>query len=169
MANEGTVSIPDARRRWFFVRTIILAGTILGLLIMAPTRSQSLDGMSGDGAREDRLAILTVLQEYLRVTDKRDEGSIAKAFHPVATLMSVTGAGEVVAMSQAAWWSRVSQIPAGRITRNSVVRFIDVTGSAAIARVDITSGGRTSTDYFNLLRVRDGWRIVNKTLSTPIG
>jgi hypothetical protein len=169
MAHEGKASIADSNRPRFFVRVIILAGIILAVLTVAPARAQSLEGISGDGPSKDRSAILDVLHEYLRVTDEQDERSIAKAFHPVATLMSVTGAGEVVGMSQATWWSRVSKIPGGRIIRSSVVRFIDVTGSAAIARIDITSGGRTSTDYFNLLRARDGWRIVNKTLSTPIG
>lgn len=83
--------------------------------------------------------------------------------------MSVTAGGDVVAMSQAAWWARVSRIPAGAIVRSSVARIIDVAGRAAIARVDISSGGSTFTDYFNLLRTRDGWRIVNKTLSSPLG
>jgi hypothetical protein len=44
-----------------------------------------------------------------------------------------------------------------------------VVEAAAIARVDITDArGSTSTDLFTLLKTAQGWRIVNKVLSSPL-
>lgn len=42
--------------------------------------------------------------------------------------------------------------------------------STAFTRVDIVNDGRgsTSSDYFLLQKVADGWRIVAKVLSVPL-
>jgi hypothetical protein len=168
MSSEQSTAAGELNRRGFIQSATLIAG-FLGGTMFAPARAQSLNEIVGGGAAEDRSAVFSVLQDYLQVTDKQDETSIAKAFDPVALLMSITAGGEVVAMSQAAWWGRVSRVPAGRIHRTAVVRLIDVMGKAAIARVDVTTAGSTSTDYFNLLLTRNGWRIVNKTLSVPLG
>ncbi len=168
MDPRHTTRAGGANRRRFIVGAIC-GGTSFAAARAAPARAGALDGISGSGTDEDRLAIFQVLQDYLRVTDERDEAGIGKAFHPLAALMSVTAAGDVVALTQAAWWARVSRIPAGGVRRRSVVRIIDAAGRAAIARVDISSGANESTDYFNLLRTGDGWKIVNKVLSSPLG
>lgn len=127
-------------------------------------------GIMGNGPEEDRLAILETLKIYLTVTDDQNQAAIEKSFHPVAVLMSVSGNGALRTLTQDFWWERVSKISADTPDRISVFKIIDVSGHAAIARIDITNvvRGTTSTDYLNLQKVADGWRIVNKTLSSPI-
>lgn len=146
-------------QRW--LATCVL---LLGLAATAPAREPG--QVAGGGPPEDRAAIETVLRHYLRVTDEQDKSSIAKAFHPSAHLMSVSGSGELRAMSQEDWWARTSRV--GKGAREAHIRGIDVVGAAAIARIDIVTGSSSSTDYFTLLKLGDGWRIVNKVVSTVI-
>jgi len=126
-------------------------------------------GIGGGGAAEDRAAIEAVLRTYLAVMDEQSEADIAKSFHPDAFLMSVKRSGELNAMTQATWWQRISRPGAGRVERTSTIRYIDVVGPAAMARVDVARSDSSSTDFFTLLRLSDGWRIVNKVVSSVIG
>lgn len=131
--------------------------------------SDALDKIAGAGPAAERTAIVKVLEHYLRVTDFRDEGAIAKSFHPTAFLTSVTASGALKLMTQDEWWDRVSRIPAGTPPRRSVITLIEAVDAAAVARVDITDAkGNTSTDLFTLLKTADGWRIVNKVLANPL-
>jgi hypothetical protein len=110
----------------------------------------------------DKEAIKRVVQQYLDVTDKKDFDSIKKAFHPDAKLLSVGKIG-LNQMTQEEWWQRISRIP-GKVERTSNIVMIDVTGLAAVVKIDF---GR-STDYLSLLKVNDEWKIVNKILSTKL-
>lgn len=136
----------------------------------ASARSDDLNHIAGGGPIADRQAILETLQTYLTVTDDKNALAIPKSFHPTAYLTSVSAKGALRSLSQDFWWERVSQIPDDTPPRTSTVLIIDVSGHAAIARIDIKNGvsGETTTDYFNMQKVAAGWRIVNKTLSEPI-
>ena len=146
----------------FFFAAMMSAG-------IAYPQTSSLASIPGLGVIEERQAVAEVLRQYLRVTDARDDSAIARSFHPMAVLNSVTAAGGLKAMTQDEWWERVSRIPANTPARKSEIRLIEVAGVAAIARVDITdAGGKTSSDLFTLQKTGDGWRIVNKVLSVPL-
>ena len=125
--------------------------------------------IGGAGPARDRAAIEGVLHSYLAVMDEQNEENIAKSFHPAAFLMSVQSSGELNAMTQASWWQRISRPGAGRMDRTSTIRHIDVEGHAAMARIDVARGGSSTTDFFTLLRFPEGWRIVNKVVSSVIG
>jgi hypothetical protein len=71
-------------------------------------------------------------------------------------------------MSQDIWLERTSRIPEGGARRESAIVSIDVVGSAATARVDFKSPNGDSTDFFLMLKTKDGWRITQKALSTPL-
>ncbi len=135
-----------------------------------PATANDLADIMGSGPESDRIAVLQTLNTYLLVTDEKDHSAIKESFHPTALLMSVSSKGALRSLTQDFWWERVSQIPEDQPSRTSRVLIIDVSGHAAIARIDITNGGdgTTSTDYFNLQKTSVGWRIVNKTLSQPI-
>ncbi|QTD57336.1 nuclear transport factor 2 family protein [Parasphingorhabdus cellanae] len=135
-----------------------------------PATANGLADVMGDGPKSERMAVLQTLNTYLTVTDEKDHSAIEKSFHPTALLMSVSSKGALRSLTQDFWWERVSQIPEDQAPRTSKILIIDVSGHAAIARIDITNGGdgTTSTDYFNLQKTSAGWRIVNKTLSKPI-
>jgi hypothetical protein len=144
-----------------------LAGTAT-VAVRAETRVAD-GGFTGAGPTEDRDAIEAVLRAYLGVMDEQSEANIAKSFHPAAFLMSVKASGELNAMTQATWWQRISRPGAGRVDRTSTIRHIDVVGHAAMARIDVARGGNSTTDFFTLLRFPEGWRIVNKVVSSVIG
>lgn len=148
----------------------VLIPTLVMFLTSVPAVANDLEGIVGGGPSEDRLAVLETLKTYLTVTDDKAESAIRDSFHPTAYLMSVSEKGALRALTQDFWWERVSQIPEDTPARESKVLIIDVSGHAAIARIDIRNGttGDTTTDYFNLQKVAAGWRIVNKTLSEPI-
>ena len=107
-------------------------------------------------------AIKHVVQRYLDVTDKKEQAAIAQAFHPDTKLLSVGRTG-LNQMSLDEWWSRVSRIP-GQVTRKSQVTILDVSGLAAIVKVDFG----TSKDFISLLKVSGEWKIVSKILSTSL-
>jgi hypothetical protein len=112
--------------------------------------------------REDETAIRQVIQHYLDVTDKKDGEAIKRAFHPDTKLLSV-GKNGLNQMSLDEWWGRVSRIP-GQAQRKSQVAVLEVSGLAAVVRIDF---GR-SKDFVSLLKVNGEWRIVSKILSTSL-
>ncbi len=162
---EPPVVVP---RRGFHTRALAGLALLLAPATRAKTKAED-SAIGGAGAGEDRAAIEAVLRTYLRVMDEQSETSIARAFHPSALLMSVTRAGELNALTQAAWWQRISRPGVGKVERASTIRCIDVVGPAAMARVDVARAGSSSTDFFTLLRFADGWKIVNKVVSSVIG
>lgn len=110
----------------------------------------------------EREAIRRVIQYYIDVTDKKDAESIKRAFHADTKLMSAGNNG-LTQLSLDEWWGRVSRIP-GKIERKSRITVLDVTGLAAVAKVDF----ERSTDYMTLLKINGEWKIVNKVLSTSL-
>jgi ketosteroid isomerase-like protein len=155
-------------RRDVFASALATVGCLLGAAARADSTVSSA-GATGAGSVQDRAAIDAVLRDYLSVMDQQSEASIAKAFHPQALLMSVTESGELNAMTQATWWRRISRPGIANSGRTSTIRHIDVVGVAAVARVDVVRGENRSTDFFTLLRFENGWRIVNKVVSSVIG
>lgn len=147
-----------------------ISAAIISVYLSGFACANELSNIAGKGYKNERQAVLEVLEMYLSVTDDKYQAAIRKSFHPKAYLMSVSGKGALRALTQDFWWERVSQIPADQKPRTSSILLIDVSGHAAVARIDITNGGdgSISTDYFNLLKVGNEWKIVNKTLSTPI-
>lgn len=147
-----------------------LFSAVVIFLATVPAMASDLDGIAGGGPTTDRLAVLQILKIYLTVTDDKSESAIRASFHPTAYLMSVSKKGGLRTLTQDFWWERVSRIPEDTPVREFRFRLIDVSGHAAVARIDIKNGvsGNTSTDYINLQKVAAGWRIVNKTLSSPI-
>ena len=132
-------------------------------------QTESVAAIAGSGNLGERERVVQVIHEYLRVTDYRDKLAIAKSFHPTAVLNSVTGTGSLKSMTQDEWWERVSRIPPATQVRQSKFTLVEVVGVAAVARVDITDEkGNSSSDLFTLQRTSNGWRIVNKVLSTPL-
>ena len=148
--------------------TIVICWLVL--LAQPVTAETSLpDKISGTGPADERIAVVRVLREYLRVTDFQDREAIGKSFHPTAVLSSVTASGALKLLTQDEWWERVSRISKDTPPRKSVITLVEVVDAAAVARINITDAkGNTSTDLFTLLKTSQGWRIINKVLSSPL-
>lgn len=147
----------------------IFVSAALCIPLLAIGQVDQLSSVAGNGPKEERAAVQKVLQDYLRVTDERSREAIARSFHPTAMLNSVTSSGVLRAMTQDEWWDRVSRIPTDTPPRKSRVSLIEVSQSAAVARIDIVDGrGNNSSDMFTLQKTAAGWRITNKVLSAPL-
>jgi Putative lumazine-binding len=133
-------------------------------------QSDPLIGVAGSGPAAERSAVVEVLRTYLSVTGNLDQAAIAKSFVPAAVLNSVSADGALRTMSKQEWWGRVSRIPPGTLRRTSTIKLVAVADAAAVARVDVVGPtGSTSVDMFTLQKTREGLRVVNKVLSTPVG
>jgi hypothetical protein len=153
----------------FRITQVLTVASLVVSLAPALAAPELPSGVSGSGPLEERVAVVQVLRDYLRVTDARDKTAIALAFHPAAVLSSVTAAGAVRSMTQDEWWERVSRIPSDTPPRKSSITLVEVVNAAAVARIDITDArGSASSDLFTLQKTKDGWRIINKVLSAPL-
>jgi hypothetical protein len=94
----------------------------------------------------------------------RDEAVIRNGFHP-DFIMSVNDGDGVILVPLDMWLERLEldgQPNPGLVEWQ--VDFIDVTGDAASAKLQIYEDGEhLYTDYFGLYKMPDGWKIVNKS------
>ena len=85
-----------------------------------------------------------------------------RAFLPTAHIESMRE-GQFTSWPLAVYCERFKCQPAADEARRvRTIDWIEVTGSAACARVTLHPGPTTFTDYFVLLRTADGWKIANK-------
>jgi hypothetical protein len=54
------------------------------------------------------------------------------------------------------------QAAADEASRQRRIDWVEVTGTAACARVTLVHGATTFVDYFVLLKTAEGWKIANK-------
>mgnify|MGYP001800989013 CR=1 FL=1 len=99
------------------------------------------------------------LNYYLDGGTNNDADMVAKAFHPAAELKFVTDEGyQEVSIDD--FLARIK--PGPKSNRKTSIKYINVTGQAASASVEIDYADFTFLDYFNLLEVDGEWKIVNK-------
>lgn len=103
-----------------------------------------------------------VVQKYFDGTEKGQLQLLHEAFLPTAEIQYVLEDGSLGRLPFPEYVSRFQQ---GRqVERYGRLVSMDVTGSAAVAKVEIfmASRDRVYTDYILLLKLTDGWRISNK-------
>ena len=125
--------------------------------------------------QNDQGLIKKVIQEaYVDgLCNNADEVAVAKGFHPGFNLMGV-GRGNTMWKNPIYNW--VESAKEGKKTHKYSFQdeyttieyhFIDVTGNAAVAKIDFLVGGEKKyVDYLSLLKFEDGWKIVSKTFYT---
>lgn len=117
--------------------------------------------LSVGAAADDFTEISTVIQKYFDGTSKGNPELVTEAFLPSLELQYVDAEGKL-----GRWMGTdyIAGIERGQ-TNDRVGRLIavDITGAAAMAKAEIVSGNTRFTDYFLLLKVKEGWRIANKT------
>lgn len=112
-------------------------------------------------------------QAYIRgIHGDQDRSLIDGGFHPVFEMLVLAG-NRVERVDVDQWLSRIDamkQDNPGLWSAATVHEFlsVDVTGSAAFAKLDVHKGDvHYSTDFMLLYRVEGGWRIVSKVFSVP--
>jgi hypothetical protein len=140
----------------------IMAGAALFVLASATQAS-------AQGASRDEEAIQEVLETaYVQgLHILRDEEVVRQGFHP-DFIMTVHDGDGVILVPLDMWLERLEldgQPNPGHV--EAQVEFIDVTGEAASAKLQIYEDGEhLYTDYFGLYKMPDGWKIVNKSFQS---
>ena|SRR5690349_1723394 len=114
----------------------------------------------------DHIAITEVLEKYNQGVAQADSALMKPAFAAEATIFGVADgklSGGAITGLYEGIDADFRPSPEGR----AVIAYINVTGTAANARVDTNDvSGLCFTDYFNLLKVDGTWTIVSKIYHT---
>ncbi|MGH7546311.1 MAG: nuclear transport factor 2 family protein [Gemmatimonadota bacterium] len=138
---------------------------ILGGLILATLSACGQPAPEASAAASEEAAIRTLLVDaYVEgIHIDRDSAAVRRGFHP-DFVMAVYDEGELIVVPLQMWLDHL-QLDGRRTSHTIDYAFssIDVTGSAATAKMEIYEDGtHIYTDYFGLYEFPDGWKIVNK-------
>lgn len=118
---------------------------------------------SGQDQAADIAEIRDVIGHYFEGHATGDGSHFTQAFHPEAKLFWVND-GQLNQRTSAEYISRASgSPPADEAERNRRIVNIDVSGTAAIVKVELDYPGALIYDYMSMLKVEGRWQIVNKT------
>ena len=110
----------------------------------------------------EEAAVRVPLELYMRGHAEDDAQHMRAAFMPTARLESVRE-GPLASWDLDFYCQRFKNTPApDEATRRRSIDWLDITGTAAMAKVTLVHGSVTFTDYFVLLKTEQGWKIANK-------
>ena len=113
--------------------------------------------------KSDLELVKETVQNYLDGGTYGDTAKMARVFHPTAFLKFVdvkTGEFRDVPIAKYLEGGRAN---AGKkIDRTTKIVSIDITGTAAQAKLELDMPNVKLTDYFNLLKINGEWRVVSK-------
>ena len=110
----------------------------------------------------DSSAAAAVVTEYLQGLQFNDTLRLAKAFLPSTKLLWVKRDSTLGELTQAAWYATFRGSVGQRVEGSLRLAKLEVTGSAASAKVVEDYPGSRYTDYLGLLRIAGRWWIVSK-------
>ena len=136
-------------------RSLIAAGAILTLSAFV-----SLNVARDASERE-------AVEKPLKMYFSGDPEQLKQAFHPGATMFFARN-DSLIAVPIPEYIARVAKsraegaAPPKRIER---IAHVDITGTTAVARLELEYPQQTLTDYMSLVKYGGEWRIVNKIYS----
>lgn len=141
------------------MRHLTRAPALIALLVaIAASPASAQTAAAGD----EETAIRAALQHYLLGQSSGDGSHYAQVFHPDARLFWMRD-GEFNSLTSQAFIDRANgEPPADEAERERRITMVDVTGDAAVARIELDYPEVLITDYMSLLKVDGEWRIVNK-------
>ena len=120
--------------------------------------------VSVNAAREaaDREAVEKPLKMYL----SGEPAQLKQAFHPGATMFFARN-DSLIAVPIPEYIARVEESRAKGPPPKRVERIaqVDISGTSAVARIELEYPNQTLTDYMSLVKYGGEWRIVNKIFS----
>ena len=138
------------------MKRLLAATAGLALLAVPPT------ARAADPAQADP-AVRAPVEAYLRGHVTGDGEEWRKAFHPSAMVTGVRD-GKLVSVSAPEFIARAPGKPAAdEAQRKRRVVSIDVSGDAALAKVELDYPKVFFVDYLSLLRIDGEWKIAQKT------
>lgn len=125
-------------------------------------------------AADDRQAVIQVVSDaYVDgIHNFRDPVAIRAGFHPDFEML-VLREGKLDKLPLATWIGRIEEQNAkeapptragGQRATTAAFPVVEIAGTAAFCRVELTRGGKhVFTDFLNLYKFEDGWKIVGKS------
>ncbi len=125
---------------------------LISLLVLA-TITTFVNGQESDYALVEK-----TVQYYLDGGTNNDFETLKKAFHKTATMRYVTD--EYKEVNALEFFGKMKSGP--KQNRKTKIDYINITGHAANAKLEIEYPTFTFIDYMNLLKINGEWKIVSK-------
>lgn len=110
----------------------------------------------------EQLAACEPIQQYFLGHARDDASLMRRAFLPSAHIESMRE-GVFTSWPLDVYCERFTGKPAAdEAQRTRRIDWVEVSGTAACARVTLVHGANTFVDYFVLLQTAEGWKIANK-------
>lgn len=117
-------------------------------------------------AANDEAAVRATLQHYLNGHATGDPEEFRKAFHPDARMTFVRD-GKLVITPISEYMARATGKPAADETqRKRRITHIEVTGTAAVGRIELDYPSALLVDYMTLLKDNGRWVIIAKSFNS---
>ena len=112
-------------------------------------------------AQTEEEAVRARAMDYIEATSVGQPDRLRAAFHEGAALYGVNEDGSLRVIPIATY---IGYFPEGRKTdRKGKIISVDVVNNAANVKIEITSGPYLFTDYLLLLKLKEGWKIIQKS------
>ena len=113
--------------------------------------------------KSDLELVKETVQNYLDGGTYGDTAKMAKVFHPSAFMKYIDiKTGEFRDVPIARYLENGKANAGKNIDRTTKILNIDITGTAAQAKLELDSPTAKLTDYFNLLKINGEWKVVSK-------
>ncbi|MCB0279744.1 MAG: nuclear transport factor 2 family protein [Calditrichaeota bacterium] len=112
-------------------------------------------------AQEDRQGALAAVMDYIEGTANGEISRIRNAFETNASLYTINSENDLVQRPSQKYIAGFTE--GKKNNRIGQVVYLDVVHNAATAIVEIISGKRKYTDYILLLKIKDQWKIIQKS------
>lgn len=133
--------------------------SLLFLIVSTATFAQSADETAIKGV---------ITSAYIEGIQNRGSiDDIRKGFHPSFTMLRVID-NDIKPLPIEEWITNLEKArkdtPAPTTRTEGTFLSVDITGTAAVVKLELTRGGKkTFTDYLVLSRFTEGWRIISKS------
>lgn len=133
------------------------------VLLSAGTLGVILEAQAADRSATDEEAVRSVVQAYFEGMMKASPETLRQAFHPSARLIGV-GPSDMIRIIPFKEWADLweSRDPLGPEGYVNKIVAIDIHGTAASVKTELTWPDVKYVDYLSLVKVADEWMIVNK-------
>lgn len=139
-------------------KTLLMLAAGAALFAAAPAFAQT----PRPAAHPEEPAVRAALEHYLAGHATGDPNEHRQAFHDEARLMWIRE-GAVATRSDDEYIAGSSGKPAAdEAQRKRWIQSIDITGTAASAKIVLDYPNAVLTDYMQLLKTPQGWKIVHK-------
>jgi putative intracellular protease/amidase len=112
-------------------------------------------------SQTDRDEVIRVLYDYMDGTSNGEIDRLKNAFEKNSALYTVGQDGELVRRPSDKYIKVFT--PGKRNNRKGQIIHLDIVNNAATAVLEIALSQRVFTDYILLLKLNDGWKIINKS------